>query len=86
MPTFWLSFAPPVDHGPGRVAMIDADSERDASLKAHILGLVNRGDETLILEMPEDAEELALPRNRILTVEELKSVGAQLLGNVDGSN
>ncbi len=83
MPTYWLSFAP--QSGPARVYLLDAQDEIVARVKAHAQKLYRPGDELLIFQIPETAEELALPRNRQLTEDELESVGAKRLGDVDPS-
>ncbi len=75
MATYWLSFAP--ESGPGRVAIVDAESKKLANEKAHRLGLVLPGDESLIIEIPSHEPEWALPRNRILMPDELGAVDAE---------
>lgn len=84
MKTFWLSFCP--EGGPGRVVLLDAEDEVVARLEAHLMKLYRPGDQLLIIEMTgAHADELALPRNRELTEEELASVQAVVLGDVDRS-
>ena len=63
--------------GPGRVAIVDANSKIAAHQKALVLGLPLEGDELLIIEIPDGEEELGLPRDRVLTQEELSGVGAE---------
>lgn len=74
MPTFWLSFAP--ETGPGRVILVDAATATGAHQKALRLGMSREGDEVLILEIPPDAPEHSLPRDRELTEAEIRGVGA----------
>lgn len=74
MTTFWLSFAP--ETGPGRVILVDAATKTRAHLKALALGMSREGDEVLILEIPPDAPEHALPRDRELTEAEIRECGA----------
>lgn len=81
MPTFWLSFATRTP--PARVCLIDALSFPAAHRKAHELGLNVPGSEVLGFEIPPDALEFALPRDRHLTAQELASVGAGTLGNLN---
>ncbi len=75
MVTFWLSFADGIS--PGRVVLLDGEDEVVVRVKAHTMKFYRPGDQLLILPLPEQfTEELALPRNRELTEEEIASVGA----------
>ena len=81
MAVFWLSFAP--ETGPSRVFLLDAADEVVARVKAHSMKLYRPGDQLLILPIPDDWPEAALPRDRELTEEELESVEAENLGSAD---
>ncbi len=84
MGTFWLSFADGIS--PGRVVLLDGEDEIVVRVKAHAMKFYRPGDQLLILPLPPQfTEELALPRNRWLTEEEIASVGAQKLGDIDPS-
>lgn len=79
MKTFWCSMAP--ETGPARVVLVDAESEGEAArLQARF---VRPGDETLLFEIPPEEPEYQLPRGRVLVDDELRAVGAVLLGDVD---
>lgn len=82
MKTFWISFAGAEST---RVCLLDAPDEIVARVQAHARKLYRPGDQLLILEIPPDMAEHALPRNRWLTEDELKSVEAETLGDVDPS-
>lgn len=73
MKTFWLSFAADEGRG-GRVVLVDAESAREAADASFLW--VQAGDETLVLEIPPGVPEFRLPRNRVLTEEEIRGVGA----------
>jgi hypothetical protein len=80
--TFWLSFTD--GKSPGRIVLLDGEDEVVVRVKAHAMGFYRKGDQILVLPLPEQfKEELALPRNRWLTEEEIQSVGAEKLGDVD---
>lgn len=79
--TYWISMAP--DAGASRVVLIDAISRHHAVARIHELGLYVKGEEFLVFVIPQEEPELGLPRDRVLTVEELESVGAKKLGDVD---
>jgi hypothetical protein len=79
MKTFWCSMAP--ETGPARVVLVDAESEEQAGL--HQARFVKPGDETLIIEIPPEELEYRLPRNRVLSDDELRDVGAILLADCD---
>jgi hypothetical protein len=81
MPMYWLSMAP--EDGPGRVAIVDAGSPAEAHQRALALRLPLPGDEILILMTPDGEPGRALPRDRILTQEELDSVGAESAASFD---
>lgn len=81
MKTFWISMAPP--SGKGRTVLVDAENSHLANLKAHQLGLYRPGDESYIIEIPPDAIEYSLPRDRVCTEEELRAVGAGTLGELE---
>lgn len=74
MKTFWLSYAG--DEPPARVMLVDAATPELAHLRATLLGMSRKGDEVLILEIPPDADEHRLPRDRELTEAEIRGVGA----------
>ncbi len=78
MKTFWVSMAPP--EPPARVVLLDAEDAVLARVKMHAMKLYQRGDQVLILEIPEHMPEHKLPRNRVLTREELDSVNASTIG------
>lgn len=78
MKTFWISMAPP--EPPARVVLLDAEDAVLARVKMHAMKLYQRGDQVLILEIPEHMAEHKLPRNRVLTREELESVDASTVG------
>lgn len=84
MKTFWLSFAE-ADGKTARVYLLDATDEILARVMAHQRKLYRPGDQLLIIEVPPTEAEHALPRNRWLTEEELRSVDAAKLGDVDPS-
>jgi hypothetical protein len=77
MKTYWVSMAPP--EGEARVVLVDAIGGAFARLKMHQLRLYRDGDQVLILELPEHVQEAKLPRDRVLTKEELESVDASTL-------
>ena len=81
--TWWLSFAD--GNSPGRVVLLDGEDEVVVHVKAHTMRFYRPGDELLILPVRPDDPEYALPRNRWLTKEEIASVGAQRLGDIDPS-
>lgn len=83
MKTFWISMAPP--KGKGRTVLVDAKDAKDANLKVHLLGLYRKGDEFYIVEIPPTELEYTLPRDRLVTDEELRGVGAVTLGEVDAA-
>lgn len=70
--TFWLSFA--AEDGTGRVVLVDAVSAQEASAAGVLWA--KPGDELLVLEIPPETEEFGLPRDRELTEEEIRGVGA----------
>lgn len=72
MKTYWVSMA--AEDGTARVVLLDAIGEGFARLKLHRDGFYRDGDQVLILELPESFPEHGLPRNRVLTPEELQSV------------
>ena len=76
MKTFWLSFAP--EAGPGKVILVDAETTQEAHAAAHGLGAYSPGDETLIFEIPEGTDEHRLPRNRVLTLDEILGMKRRL--------
>jgi hypothetical protein len=81
MKTFWISMAP--QQGKARTVLVDAESSHEANSKVHRLGLYKPGDEFYIIELPADTIEHTLPRNRVCTEDELRSVGACTLGEVE---
>jgi hypothetical protein len=72
MKTFWLSFA--AEDGSGRVVLVDAESAQEASAAGAVWA--KPGDELLVIEIPPETEEFGLPRDRELTEEEIRGVGA----------
>ena len=84
MKTFWLSFAE-ADGKTARVYLLDATDEILARVEAHRRKLYRPGDQLLIIEVPPGEPEHALPGDRWLTDEELRSVDAAKLGDVDPS-
>lgn len=81
MTTFWLSFAP--ERGPGRVILVDAETTAEAHRVAHVLGAYKSGDETLIFEIPEGCDEHALPRNEVLSLDDVRQVRGVTLREID---
>ena len=84
MKTFWLSFVE-ADGKTARVYLLDATDEILARVEAHRRRLYRPGDQLLIIEVPPGEPEHGLPRDRWLTDEELRSVDAAKLGDVDPS-
>lgn len=85
MKTFWLSFAE-ADGKTARVYLLDATDEILARVEAHRRRLYRPGDQLLIIELPPtELKYHALPRDRWLTDDELHSVQAMKLGDVDPS-
>lgn len=78
MKTFWVSMAPP--EGAARVVLLDAEDGVVARVRMHAMKLYRKGDQVLILEIPPHMPEYELPRNRLLTEEELRSVDASTIG------
>lgn len=74
--TFWLSFA--AEDGTGRVVLVDAASAQEAADASSLWA--KAGDETLVVEIPPETSEFTLPRNRVLTEEEIRGVGALQIG------
>jgi hypothetical protein len=81
MKTFWISMGKP-HGGKGRVALVDAETAHLARARGHQLGLYEQGDEFYIVEIPPTELEWTLPRDRIVTEEELRAVGACTVGEL----
>lgn len=81
MKTYWISMAP-TKGGKARTVLVDAPDPKAANLRVHRLGLYQSGDEFYIIPIPPGEREHSLPRDRLLTEDELRSVGAVTLGEV----
>ncbi len=80
MKTFWVSMA---SNGKGRLVLVDAEDAMAANQKVHQLGFYRQGDEFYIVEIPPTELEHTLPRERLITDEELRGVGAVTLGELE---
>jgi hypothetical protein len=69
--------------GRARTVIVDAEDPKAANAKVHRLGLYRQGDEFYIVEIPPTELEYTLPRDRLVTDEELRAVGACTLGELD---
>ena len=78
--TWWVSLAPP--KGKARVVIVDSLTMMSANAKVHRLGLYRQGDESYIVCIPPTEAEHALPRDRVLTEDELLSVNAASAGEL----
>ncbi len=81
---WWLSFAKD-DGVTSYVCIVEAGSFLEAHFRATAAG-INPGGEVLGFPIPDEADEAKLPRNRLLTEQELRAVGAKKQYEVDGSN
>ena len=78
MKAWWGSMAPPT--GEARVVLLEADDAMLARMKMHRLKLWRAGEQVLILPLRDSMPEAKLPKNRVLTREELESVNASTVG------
>lgn len=78
MGIYWLSIAP--ERGKSRVVLTEAASAKEATDKC--MRFVLPGGETCVIEVPAEEPEAQLPRDRVLSDEELRGVGAVLLGDI----
>lgn len=80
MNTYWVSLAP--ETGRARVVIVDAISKGMARIKVVELGLLKPDDEWFVAKIPPGEPELGLPRDRVITDEELLAVGAVSMSDV----
>lgn len=73
--TWWLSFADDARGGSLGVCLVEARGLLTAVMRTHQIG-INPGGQVMGFEIPEDSEEHALPRDRLLKADELMAVGA----------
>lgn len=80
---WWMSFALD-DNKTGYACIVEADTFIGAHRRTIELG-INPGGELLGFPIPAGSEEESLPRDRLLTEDELRGAGAKRLYEVEGN-